>query len=1270
MGEDLSELGRPGLGFLDEGWIERAIARRTSLFRVALAVLCAAELLSFVGVVHPPHLEPLLFVREGNVLLASGLAGAYVVFLASQPGRRLAFATTLAGIALEALQLAVRGAHHEGALARYGNFGAGLGIATLLALTLALCVQSGAARRATLARLMLAATIPVFSLISRGFVDLTVFLHPRSFDAILYVGDAALVGSPSFVMGQAFHAFPLLAATGVIVYFELPLAVSLIAAAQARRGTDSDLAVAFLTSGVVGATLYHLVPALGPRYVFSFPFAPPDPSTLPLEPLLSPPGFRNCVPSLHTTWALLLYWHAREHRMGLQVFALVWLLLTLTATLGLGEHYALDLIIAVPFAAGMHASLRNRLPWRAHERWSTAAVGAALTALWILLLRVAPWIFRYSPRSVAVFATVTALLPLWLEYRLHRRAEMAVVARAPAPIPASGVRASLATARACSIFFVAGCATVVLAFVLARSLALLIGAAVLPIGVAPTAWLGGQALGAWAGSRGMARRLDPLKAFALCELGIAGWCASSAWQLAVAKSLYAAAQGASHDSAPGAVALTLGGLLLGPPAVIAGFSLPILARLFDRPAMSAGRGTALLYACHTLGGAIGAGIVGYAALPFFGVTHTTWLAAGAHLLVALLALQLVARTPAPRRAADRRPADPAYPDLAPAREECRDTTRGRDPPLRSRPWLLMFLVVGGAIALGVAVTYAHLLAAVAGTTIFARTDVLLAWLLGTGLGAALGVGWSSRRWAPAPGLVFSQALLAASVLAGVFAWSGIPGYLASYAAYPLARTFAQREFVRLLVCCCALVPPAAMAGASYAIALDCSGPAPAPAGIRRLGAAIACHTLGQLGGALLVCFAILPRLGSLRTLQLLGTAAVAASVLPFPLVAGTRPARVRLALLFAPLAVIALLFFQPGTLDLTRLASGAHRHFDDVSFGQVVDHAESIEGGITTVATAVDPGGRPVTTLLADGVPQGDDSPQGDVAAQVALATFPLLHTQDTRRALLIGLGTGVRAKVLVDAGFRDVDVTDRNSEAVRLARRHFGATNGDVLDRPDVHVSVVDGRRFLADPREGARYDLISIDVASIGSSGAAALYNREAYALARARLSEEGVLGMTLDLSRLGIDDYLSVLATLRSVFANVWLYSAAGRGILVACSGACGQGEDVDRFLEVAPLRERLALLDRQAHASFSSLLRDHQLLAPATLAELLARSGLDDSTMDYYVSTDDNPFLEFHAPRADARSAAAASRSSALRRIWGDGGSLPVPRFVTLPQSRPR
>ena len=106
-------------------------------------------------------------------------------------------------------------------------------------------------------------------------------------------------------------------------------------------------AVAFLG----GIAVFALCPVCGPRYAFGaqFPFHAPAAIVPHRVAIAAPP---NGVPSLHMAAALLILWFARHWIAG-RLLAVVFVVLTVLATLGSGEHYLLDLIVAVPYSVAV-----------------------------------------------------------------------------------------------------------------------------------------------------------------------------------------------------------------------------------------------------------------------------------------------------------------------------------------------------------------------------------------------------------------------------------------------------------------------------------------------------------------------------------------------------------------------------------------------------------------------------------------------------------------------------------------------------------------------------------------------------------------------------------------------------------------------------------------------------------------------------------------------------------------------------------------------------
>jgi spermidine synthase/MFS family permease len=1050
-----------------------------------------------------------------------------------------------------------------------------------------------------------------------SLLGFTAALHPRTYDAIAFNLDATLGFHPAILISRLVHGWPPLLTVVTMVYDYLPYAFAVVYGLQLARPQRApvSLLLAYTVSGAIAIFLYHACPIAGPRYAFGDDFYVSWPGAPANELLEVPPAPRNGMPSMHFAWALLMWMHASFIGRVTGVLFAVLAGLMFLATLGLGQHYLVDLAASPPAIVAIQALCATGLGWASRERLRALTIGASLALAWILAVRYGISLFEAVPGLtwLAIAATVVASVRLYLPLaRALKTAPPAVLRRTPsAAMPAETRRAA---AYAVTMFVASGFAALMYQVLFSKSLALTFGSTSTATYTVLAVYMGGMALGAWLGGRLAQGRADALKLYAWCELGIGAYCVVTPLIFQGIQALYV---GLAGGLAPDAGMLTALRVLLGAsallvPTVLMGATLPILARYFELRAVSLGTSVALLYGANTLGAALGALLAGYWVLPELGVWRTTLTAAGLNLVVAWLALTLTRRLPTPQLAA------------APAAAQPAQGTEAR----RLGHIALVVLGAGGVVTLALEVNYIHLLAVVAGNSVYAFSLMLFAFLLGLGAGAEIARHLLRLQVHLALALAWLEFALAAIILAGVFLWEGLPAYFASFEQYPLPPEFGAREVVRGVVCWVAMFPPAVVIGALYPLAMECVGRAAPGAPIAALGRAAGLNTAGNIVGVLAAGFWLLPAIGALRSVQLL---AVICLILGLATIAWTslkwRP------LVWAPAAaVVLLLVAQPRSFDYTALASGANVYFTRQDYGRVIDAVESVDGGLTTVARG-DPvveGGWVPLVLLTNGKFQGSNG--GEIPAQVGIGLSPLLHTPARGSALVIGYGTGMSARVIADAGFRELEIVELSADIVRLANRHFADINARVSERSGVRTYITDGRNFLMlQPRS---YDVVSIEISSIWFAGAAALYNREFYRLVKRRLAPHGVLQQWVQLHHVGTTDILHVLSSVRSEFEYVWLYFVGSQGIVIATNSP-----------DARPSAQNAALIDatpalKELLASIGGSARDllqTRLLDPAATDLFLSGFGMP---APFWISTDDNLKLEYSTPKGNVLDAGAS------------------------------
>ncbi|MER5714318.1 phosphatase PAP2 family protein [Streptomyces sp. NPDC002132] len=279
-------------------------------------------------------------------------------------------------------------------------------------------------------------------------------------DQYVATADHAL-GNPSWVIGRIVYS------TGPagyrfleFVYGQLAVAAVLFAlyrlrhVAVERRFPRHHLVRTFLVIGLLGPAIYMIFPVVGPIYAYgggSENWASPDhwsqspsvvhwavadwwPETPPPVGVPEPMPYdsvtaRNCMPSLHTAWSVAIFVHSRKAPRPIRYAGAFWLVATLTATVGFGYHYGVDLVAGVVFALTIEAALRSQAYGWDRAGLLVVAHGAAVFAALLLS-------YRWLPVEMAEHAWVAGPLLLLATASVVHGYVRAFARREPAVVPA------------------------------------------------------------------------------------------------------------------------------------------------------------------------------------------------------------------------------------------------------------------------------------------------------------------------------------------------------------------------------------------------------------------------------------------------------------------------------------------------------------------------------------------------------------------------------------------------------------------------------------------------------------------------------------------------------------------------------------------------------------------------------------------------------------------------------------------------------------------
>jgi hypothetical protein len=253
---------------------------------------------------------------------------------------------------------------------------------------------------------------------------------------------------PPILVGQLFSSLPPLHLLCAVIYHCLPVGLTVVHAARLRTDPHArpTLMLAFVLIAVFGYPLYFLLPLVGPREAWACleppvafpPRSPPSAALAWLEPSAS--ALRNCMPSLHTAWSLTLALEARRLSRPVAAFGILWFLCTELATLGLGEHWLIDLIVAVPYTLAIYPVAAGMV--RSPRAWVTVAALAAMVASWMVALcSYAPALIRHPGAVVlAMLATPCAAVILAQQVGTGRPHDLARSVGGDAPVGSRCVR--------------------------------------------------------------------------------------------------------------------------------------------------------------------------------------------------------------------------------------------------------------------------------------------------------------------------------------------------------------------------------------------------------------------------------------------------------------------------------------------------------------------------------------------------------------------------------------------------------------------------------------------------------------------------------------------------------------------------------------------------------------------------------------------------------------------------------------------------------------
>jgi spermidine synthase len=766
------------------------------------------------------------------------------------------------------------------------------------------------------------------------------------------------------------------------------------------------------------------------------------------------------------------------------------------------------------------------------------------------------------------------------------------------------------------LILLSGAAGLIYEVVWARQLTLFMGNTAIANAAVLTAFMAGLA----SGSLVIGRRADamarPLLMYALLEILIGCYGATTPWLFDILQAGYADFAGVvgvtgAWSHLPRFLAAIAAMLI---PTFLMGGTLPLLVKHFARKPAQAQTVTSRIYGINTVGATAGAFCAGYLLLPGLGITRTLLFSAAVNIIVGIVVYQFLTGTRFHVR---------VLPEEQPASRADEDSDSIALPSL-----LLVGFGLSGFAALLYQVVWIHSLILVIGVSIYAFSAVLTVFLGGVGLGSLL-IGrimafTSARQTLKVAS--FLQLGISLSAIASLSLLSQLPvmfvhGWGMFHESFPLFQTWT------FLLTAMVILLPTLLLGALFPLITGLWSNRKGAVG-QGVGEAYGANALGTIAGSAIGGLFILDWLGIEGSLYLASVVSALVAALFWYMSTPDRSSQHRwLQVPLSALLIMVSIQVLPGW-DRTILQAQVFRHSERYLAGDIraeIDkymsqldflyYKEGIHGTIS-VTSRLNENGVRKKALLNNG--KADASTAGDMDTQILLGQLPMFLHDDPKEVMVIGLGSGVTAgSVLRSSVVENIDVLEISPEVVE-ASYFFNEENHDALNDPRTRLIVADARNYLL--ASGKTYDVIISEPSHSWVTGVSNLFTREFLEQARKRLKENGILVQWYHLYGVNRGSLKALLKSVSDVFPHHTLWYVTGGDIIITSS---------NKPLEIDYQKQSSFFDSPEIKADLARI----GVLSVESLMEYILMSS--DETQQLLTgqeaNTDKNPIVEFSAPK---------------------------------------
>jgi len=660
-----------------------------------------------------------------------------------------------------------------------------------------------------------------------------------------------------------------------------------------------------------------------------------------------------------------------------------------------------------------------------------------------------------------------------------------------------------------SVFFISGMAGLIYQIVWSRYLHMVFGISIHAVAAVVAAYMAGLALGSAILGKRADHMRDPLRFYGILELLIGLYAIITPFLFTLVEKFYILVASQTGITSLAANFARLGGsfVVLIIPTFLMGGTLPVMVRACMRNRENVGESTGLLYAVNTLGAMFGCYITGFIFIRTFGLWKSSFIAIGINILAAALAFAISTR----------------YTPIPPLDKTKRRTAK--TPLTMLERLVLIGYGLSGMAALAYEVLWIRALKHIFGTTTYAFTTVLSAFLAGIGLGSLAVAKYADKNKKPV--LLFSmvQIFIGVSALICVPLINKIHVLSSVWLRIFGNNSWWSTHFAEFGIVFTIMLVPTLLMGATLPLVMRVFAGGKDETGTR-VGLAYAYNTVGSIIGSLAAGFLMVPLFGIRLSLNLV----VILNVLVGVVIIMVHPAKPRKWQACSIILLIGILASTAAMKD-NRPIILSKDMFQNSAY-KLLYSSEKADGTLGVVENPRSPIGV-IRGLFVDGTMTAANEYQ-DMQIHDLLAHLGLLIHPDPRQALIVGFGLGVTPWGTTQHDNVSVDCVELMRDETNTAQ-YFEKENHGVLKTSRLNLIIGDGRDYIKVTDK--KYDMVSFN--AVHPVVSPALYTVEFYEEVKKILTDDGIIIGWLTSTSMNEDEYKGLIKSFIDVFPHTSLW-----------------------------------------------------------------------------------------------------------------------------------